>query len=401
MYIYQYIYMISIEEKQAWAEKLGEAIKIQTVSTSEDQLSFPELLELHSYLKSAFPKVFNSPFVEVTTVNNYSLLLEVTGSNPTGDVYMIAAHLDVVPAGDTSQWDHPPFLGEVIDQGGVNYVYGRGAIDDKHNLIGILEALNQILVDGGQPDLSFYIAFGHDEEVSGHQGAGHIAGVMEHRLLQNNQTLQFIIDEGMFVSTGLFPGMDDAVINIGVAEKGWATVELEAKGGQGHSSFPPKQTAIGVLGAAIANLEGNPHPAMFKRGPEYDSMEFLAPHANFQTKIALSNLWLFSPLVSAIFAGDPTKDALQRTTTAVTMVSGGIKENVLPPSAKATVNHRIHVSSNLEETLRHDVEAINDDRVTVRSKGYFPPSPVSDFADSSTPFQIIANSALQVDKIYR
>ena len=125
-------------------------------------------------------------------------------------------------------------------------------------------------------------------------------------------------------------------------------------------------------------------------------MSYLAPHMSFLFKLVLSNLWLFHKIVSQMFAGDSSLDAVQRTTTAVTIFKAGFKDNVVPGEASAIVNHRIHPSETIEDILRHDREVIDDERVTISQLGYFPPAPVSPYSSDVTPFQIIANSALQV-----
>ena len=88
--------------------------------------------------------------------------------------------------------------------------------------MGILQALESILQQGSRPQRSFYIALGHDEEISGHQGAAYIAPVLENMLSENNEELDFLLDEGMTVMQGVVPGVADPVIYIGVVEKGWA-----------------------------------------------------------------------------------------------------------------------------------------------------------------------------------
>ncbi|XP_023342401.1 N-fatty-acyl-amino acid synthase/hydrolase PM20D1.1, partial [Eurytemora carolleeae] len=386
----------NLEIKTEWASKLAGAIQIPTVSRDNDDLSLEELSNLHLYLKTTFPDVFSSSFVEVTAVNEHSLLLSVSGSQITKNPYLLAAHLDVVPAGDLDRWDHPPFQDQIISEEGVEYVFGRGALDDKHSVIGILQALEEILKDGGRPKRSFYIGFGHDEEVGGEQGAANIALELQTILEEQQQTLDFILDEGMYVTQGLVPGVDSPVIYIGVVEKGSATIELSVDGVQGHSSIPPRESAIGILSAGVAHLEQNRHPAYFSQGPEYDTMEYLAPHASFLYKLIFSNLWLLSGALSSFLAGDSTTDALQRTTTAVTMFNAGIKENVMPSIAKATVNHRIHPTSNLEDVLVHDTNVIHDARIKIKVLDYFPPPRISPYSDDSLPFQTIAGAALQV-----
>ena len=379
-----------------WAKKLGDAIKIPTVSRSETDQNVEEINNLHAYLKSRFTTVFSSENVEVSYPNSLSILLRVQGSKPTPNPYLLCAHLDVVPAGDLDQWDHEPFLGEVVDQDDDQFIYGRGAIDDKHSVVGILQALEIVLDSGGQPDRTFYVAFGHDEEVSGLNGAGEISKDLKILLDEHNEKLDFLLDEGMFVMQDVVPGVDDPVIYIGVVEKGWTTLELTVTGDQSHSSAPPRESTIGILAKAVSNLEKHRSPAKFSSGPEYDSMSYLAPHASFLFKLILSNLWLFKDAVSSVLAGGSELDAIQRTTTAVTIIEGGIKENVIPSFARAIVNHRIHPTEVLDDILKHDKHVIDDDRVKIETKGYFPPPPISPYSNDAVAFQVIANSALDV-----
>jgi len=387
---------ITPDLKRTWGEKLGKAISVQTISYGSDNKSLDALLELHEVLKADFPEVFTSEFVEVSIVNEYSLLLEVRGSTFTENPYLLLAHLDVVPPGNLSLWDLDPFLGKIVTQGDGDFIYGRGAIDDKHSVIGILQALEHILQDGGQPLRSFYIGLGHDEEVGGDEGAKLISEELLQRVEEKNQTIDFILDEGMFVMQDILPGQEDPVIYIGVVEKGLAMVTLEVDGDQHHSSFPPKESTIGILSQAIVNLEKHRHPAKLTEGPEYDTFSYLAASSTYVFKLVFSNLWLLSGLVSSILSSNSETDAVQRTTTAITIMKAGIKENVMPSRAEATVNHRIHPTSNLEEVLEHDRWAIGDDRVKIYARRYVPPPAISPYSDDSIPFQILANSALQV-----
>ena len=86
----------------------------------------------------------------------------------------------------------------VEEDGGV-YVVGRGAIDDKQSLMGILQALEVMLGSGERPRRTLYIGLGHDEEVGGEAGAGHIAARLGPLLQHHGETLDFLLDEGMVV----------------------------------------------------------------------------------------------------------------------------------------------------------------------------------------------------------
>lgn len=52
-----------------------------------------------------------------------------------------------------------------------------------------------------------------------------------------------------------------------------------------------------------------------------------------------------------ILSKKPNLDAIQRTTTAVTIFKGGVKENVLPSYGEFIVNHRIHNSQSCNEVF--------------------------------------------------
>merc|ERR1712042_273249 len=119
--------------------------------------------------------------------------------------------MDVVSTGKYEDWAHDPFLGEIIEEGGEEYVYGRGTMDVKQALFGILEALEHLVQADEQPKRTFYMAFGHDEEIGGFKGAI----VMKERLYQilsrNEEELDFLLDEGLFVSQDIFPGTPDPI----------------------------------------------------------------------------------------------------------------------------------------------------------------------------------------------
>jgi carboxypeptidase PM20D1 len=68
----------------------------------------------------------------------------------------------------------------------------------------------------------------------------------------------------------------------------------------------------------------------------------------------VSNLWLFGSVFTHTLASDPTTAPMVRTTTAVTVVSGGLADNVMPTTATALVNHRIHPLDTVESVVEHD-----------------------------------------------
>ncbi|KQT10756.1 M20 family peptidase [Ramlibacter sp. Leaf400] len=325
---------LAVDEK-AVAEKLAGAVRFRTIASHDDpNASADEFRKLHAFLRERFPRVHQQLKLEV--VGGYSLLYTWTGTDPKAPPVLLMAHQDVVPVspGTEDKWQAPPFAGAI--QGG--FVWGRGAWDDKSRVIAQLEAVEMLLANGFQPRQGIYLAFGHDEEISGLRGA---LAIVKH-LQQRQVRLEFVLDEGSVITEGIIPGITRPVALIGLAEKGYASVALKSSGTPGHSSMPPVggTSAIGQLAAALHRLDTEQRPAALK-GVGREMFETLAPEfAGFQ-RVALSNLWLFEPVVRRQLEKAHSTNALLRTTTALTIVNAGNKDNVLPGQAEAVVNFRL------------------------------------------------------------
>jgi carboxypeptidase PM20D1 len=217
-----------------------------------------------------------------------------------------------------------------------------------------------LLASGFRPRRTIYLAFGHDEEVGGREGAAKIAALLAARGVRAELSL----DEGLAIIEEMLPGVPAPVALVGIAEKGYLTVELSVASEGGHSSMPPPHTAVGILSAAVARLEANQLPTSLD-GPARRLFEWLGPEMPLGERVAFANLWLFAPLVRARLAALPVTNALVRTTTAPTMLEGSIKENVLPIRARAVVNFRIRPGESIASVVEHVRDAVADDRVTV------------------------------------
>lgn len=341
----------------AAAARLAAVVKLRTISyeaaSPESEAAFPVL---HRYLETAYPHLHATLTRE--TVGRYSLLYRWEGADPTAAPALLMAHQDVVPVapGTEAAWHADPFGGEIRD----GYVWGRGTWDDKGNLIAILEAVEHLAATGFQPRRTLYLAFGHDEENGGSEGAARIAQLLRSRHVH----LAFVLDEGLVVTEGILPGLRPPAALIGVGEKGSATLKLTATATPGHSSMPAPRTAIGALAGALARLERAPMRAMI-RGAAADMFDTLAPEMAFPSRLLLTNRWLFGRLIEHSLVAAPTTAALLRTTTAETMIQGGNKQNVLPGSAEAWVNFRLLPGDSVDDVAKHVRRVIADDDIRI------------------------------------
>ncbi|WP_354001612.1 M20 family peptidase [Caenimonas aquaedulcis] len=362
---------VAVDERSV-ADKLAGAIRFQTVSSLEDaQLNAEEFRKFHAYLEQRFPKVHATLRREV--VGGLSLLYTWPGSDPKALPIMLMAHQDVVPIapGTEPNWKASPFAGET--KGG--FVWGRGAWDDKGNLISQLEALEMLVGEGFKPRQTIYLASGADEEVGGLRGAAQIVKLLQSR----NVRLDFVIDEGLLITDGIMPGLNQPAALIGIAEKGYMSVVLKVPATPGHSSMPPPagQSAIGMMSAALRRLDDEQLPAAI-RGVAREMFQTVAPEMSGFGRVALSNLWLFGPLVQAQLEKGASTNAMLRTTTALTIVNAGNKDNVLPGNAEATVNFRLLPGDTRDSVMQHVKAKVANDKFELKAlDGGAEPSPIS------------------------
>jgi carboxypeptidase PM20D1 len=367
-------------------ENLAAAIRLRTVSNDDAKDFHGEpFLALHRFLESAYPHAHAALAREV--VGDYSLLYTWRGSDPKLAPLLLTAHQDVVPVPSEAlpDWTHPPFAGAIAD----GFVWGRGTIDDKGSLIAMFEAIDQLAAAGFVPKRTVLVALGHDEEVGGQHGAAAIAALLRKRGVR----LWMSLDEGLAIVSGT-GGIAGSAALIGIAEKGFLTLELTAREAGGHSSTPPPQSAIGRLARAIQRLEENPLPGRID-GVAAKMFDALAPLLPLERRLALRNRAWLEPALVWLLARDPATNALIRTTTAVTMVRGGVKENVLPQSATATVNFRLLPGDGVDTVVAEVREIVGDDGIEIRVRTANEASAVS--PSDGPPFAALVAALHEVD----
>ncbi|ADY52492.1 peptidase M20 [Pseudopedobacter saltans DSM 12145] len=345
-----------VDVRKGSIARLQEALRFKTISYDDStKTDSAEFLRFHSYLASAFPLVFEK--TELIKINNLSLLLRWKGKEQGGPLVLMA-HQDVVPVEESTlkSWKADPFSGEVID----GYVYGRGAIDDKGSLMAILESVEMLLSENFIPQNDIYLAFGHDEEVTGQNGAKAIVSWFK----QKNIIPKMVLDEGGMITNTKVPNLEKTAAVVGIAEKGYLTVKLETSIEGGHSSMPAQNTAIDILADAIVKIKQNPFPSELN-GVVNSFMDYVGPELPFTSKMAMANRWLFSPIIRNIYSKTPAGNASIRTTQAFTVFRSGVKENLIPGEAHATINLRTLPNSSEKDILSHLKKVIANDLVKI------------------------------------
>ena len=351
---------IDIPRDDTAALHLSEAIQIKTVSFGDTlPIDTAEFVKFRLFMERTYPLMHAK--LEKQSFNQFSYVFKWTGKDSTKAPFVLMAHLDVVPveAIAESKWTYPSFSGK-IEQ---DTIWGRGAVDDKSSAIAIMEATEQMLKNNFIPERTFYLCFGHDEEIAGKRGANIISQWFKKKKINP----AFVLDEGGMIDTEKFKDVQRPVAVIATGEKGFVNVDISVTIPGGHSSQPEKETAIDILNKAILKVREKQMPPIIT-APVQSLLEKTAAEQSFAKRMAIANMWLFKSLIIGSMEENKQTNAMVHTTLVPTIVKAGIKDNVIPSIANATFNSRILPGQTSDDVVNFVRTAINDERVTVKKQ---------------------------------
>ena len=353
-------------DKQAAIDALAALVRCKTISYSdhskEDDTEFEKLV---ASLPALYPRVFD--ICSMRRLPGRALLLRWPGKRDTAPSVMMA-HYDVVPVME-EKWEKPPFDG-IIEDG---VLWGRGTLDTKATLNGVLSAANALIAKGFRPENDVYFAFSGGEEVNG-EGAPNIVRYFQ----KLGITPALVVDEGGAVVENVFPGVKQPCGLIGIAEKGMINAQYRTVSQGGHASAPKPHTPVGILSQACVAVEKHPFRAHIQ-GPAAKMFDTLGRHSTFVYRMIFANLWCFGwvlDILSRSTGGE--MNALMRTTVAFTQMEGSNARNVIPPEAAMVSNMRLNPADSVASALAYLKKVVNNDQVEITALEAFEPSPVSE-----------------------
>ena len=339
--------------RQKIIQDMQKLIRCRTVSFRDESLiNQNEFLKFRELLTKLYPNIAGT--CTRYLIDTTGIVYHWKGKNPTSPIVLMA-HYDVVPV-EESKWKYPPFDAVLKD----DILWGRGTLDTKGTLCGILEAAEQLISEGFLPEHDIYFAFSGQEEVNGTT----CASIVDWFASQNLRPAM-VLDEGGAVVEHIFPGVSRECAVIGIAEKGITNIELCIDSGGGHASTPPPHTILGELSDAVHAIETHPFPRQLTK-PVREMLDTLGRHSSFLYKILFANMWCFEGIFDVICkkAGGEL-NAMLRTTCAVTKMNGGNAFNVLPVSASAGMNLRLLGSDTVESARAYLEKVINNPNISV------------------------------------
>ena len=362
---------INVTPSTKAVERLAGGIRIRSVSSVDyEDTNFQPFDQFKVYLEQQYPEIYKT--MDTTTVNKYGLLFHWKGKDSQKKPILFLSHYDVVPVvgydpitapadsiifnmGDRvatpidsmqTQWSYPPFSGAVAN----GYIYGRGTLDMKGMLFSIMEAADNLISEGFQPEQDIWFAFGQDEEVSGRQGAVKIAQYFKEKGIY----FDAVYDEGGFVVApkSAIESVDKPLALVGTGEKGFLTVKISVKGVGGHSSMPPLKGSL-VYAAEIIEKLNNSQMHAEIIPPIESFLKNVGSEMGFVSRMAIANQWALKSILLSSLTKSPASNALVRTTTAVTMAKGSDAPNVLSSVSEVTVNFRILPGNTIDQVMEH------------------------------------------------
>ena len=341
-------------------------IRCKTVSNRDEALvARAEFARFEDLLKERFPVIHEK--CQFEKVGKTGLVYYLPGkSSEKPSVCM--AHYDVVPV-EEEGWNKPAFEGLIED----GCIWGRGTLDTKGTLCGVMEALEQMLADGYVPANDLYLSFSGEEEIDGETCAD-IVSYLEKKKI----TPAIVVDEGGAVVDHVFPGVDGQCALVGISEKGSVNLNFALESDGGHASTPPVHTILGQLSAAVCKIENNPFKRQLTK-PVKEMFDTLGRHSTFLYRMIFANLWCFEPVLDMICkkAGGEL-NAMMRTTTAVTRMEGSKAYNVLPPKASFGINMRLLGDDTITSAMEYLKGVIKNDKIKINLVNGMNPSICSD-----------------------
>jgi acetylornithine deacetylase/succinyl-diaminopimelate desuccinylase-like protein len=255
--------------------------------------------------------------------------------------FLLQGHVDVVTTVN-QDWAHRPFGGEIVD----GYLWGRGALDMKGGVAMMVSAVLRAQAKGGAPG-DLVLAVLADEEAGGHQGA------------------KFLVDKHPELFTGIKHGIGESggvVQHLGgkrfypimVSEKRGCQVLATLRGPGGHGSIPAHGGAMAKLGEMLTKLDAGRLPVHITP-PVRLLLEGMREALDEPWKgrmAALLDPARADGMLSELGPLGRNLDAALHNTVNATMISGGLKVNVIPSEVQVQLDGRLLPGFGPEDMLR-------------------------------------------------
>ncbi len=265
---------------------------------------------------------------------------------------LLVAHLDVVGV-DRAKWTVDPFAAVIKD----GYLYGRGAIDDKGMLAANLATF--IALKRANARLNRDVIFLATDDEEGHGETSIKTLVAKY---WDKFAAGFALNEGgnVVVKNGKVQ-----YIAIQASEKVSLNVAVVSRGASGHASMPTKDNPVVHVAAAVAKIGAYTAPVHFTAIVRryFEGLTAVEDDEVAKWMRSLDTLDRGEHAQRVISDADPQWNSMLRDTIAPTMLTAGVRPNVIPAEARATLNIRLLPGDTIDALLGELTKLVNDPQV--------------------------------------
>ena len=309
------------EQLEAYGRSIQDMIRCKTVSV-KDSYDDTEFAKLRDVVEKQFPLLHEKAERKIFSQDCW--MYKIPGKDDSRNILLMSHH-DVVPADE--EWKYEPFSGTI--ENGV--IYGRGAADTKGSLCGILWAAEEMLSEGFQPEVNFYIISSHNEEL----GGDGITSAREY-FQKEGITFEVVLDEGGAIVDPPLGNMNcEKCAMVAVHEKGRCKVTCTATWASNHVSLTGfKNNPVDRMASFIHEIStGKVFITRFSE-PVTEMFTQLAPYCGFPMNVLFSNLWLFGGIIRKVLPGiNATAGGMIGTTCAFQTIEGGTNAKICKSTA--------------------------------------------------------------------
>lgn len=316
-----------MNRNEKYAEALSKMIQAETVSEMKEK-DLTRFFKFHDVLRELFPNIFS-----VAEFEDFegSIVLKWKGKNPEANPVLFMNHFDTVEA--QGEWKYSPFSGQIAE----GKVWGRGTMDTKSGLWGMLTAADELAAEGFVPECDIYFESARNEETTG-LGSKHISEVFQERGLR----FSMVLDEGGYIMYEPIGGAKGNFAMVAMGERGCCSIKFTAKGKGGHASSPDNDTPLVRLGRFMDEADRMTCFDVQVTPVIKEMLRRLSPTVGGTLKIVYANPDLFEPVLKKVMTKSAgTARALLQTTIAFTVAQGSTGWNVIPAEASVVGNMRV------------------------------------------------------------
>ena len=267
-------------------------------------------------------------------------------------------HIDVVPAGEVSKWDYPPYDGRIVN----GEIWGRGALDMKGIAVAQLEGLLRFKSELNGSDFENNVTFlaVSAEEVISESGASYVVG----KYLDLLNPVAVFCEGPTGMNNIVAADKEQIVFGISVSDKKPLRINIRLTNNTfAHGASAPENYAGKDLTLALGRLLSS-KSKMIYNSTNITMLRELGKMEKGITGFVMRHPVIFKPLISVKVLNDPRlKIFFSNTITLIDYITVSHSANSIPQSIECRLDCRLMPEQDIFDFIGSVREKINNEEV--------------------------------------